>query len=64
MEMKINIEGSIITTSKTYKCVVYYSTTPPRITNFLFMILLFFSKSHALGIKFRNIVKIEKSKLS
>ena len=49
MEMKTNIEGegSITTTSKTYKCVVNYSTTPPLITNFLFMILLFYSKSHA-----------------
>ena len=46
MEMKINIEESITTTSKTYKCVVYYSTTPPRVTNFLFMSLLFYSKSH------------------
>ena len=37
MKMKINIEGSITITSKTVKCVVNYSTTPPRVTNFLFM---------------------------
>ena len=30
-----------------YKCVVNYSPTPPCITNFLFMILLFYCKSHA-----------------
>ena len=47
MEMKINIEGSITTTSKTYKCVVNYSLTPPRIIDFRFMILLFYFKSHA-----------------
>ena len=64
MEMKINTEESITATSKTYKCVVNYSATRPRITNFLFMILLFYSKSHAKGIKFRDIIKIEKMKLS
>ena len=64
MEMKINIEGSITSTSKAYKCVVNYSNTPPCITKFLFMILLFYSKNHALGIKFRNKIKIEKMKLS
>ena len=57
MEIKINIEGSITKTSKTYKCIVNYLTTPPRITIFLFMSLLFYSKSHAYGIKFRNINK-------
>ena len=37
----------IFTENGPYKCVVNYLPTPPRNTNFLFMILLFYCKSHA-----------------
>ena len=64
MKMKINIEGSITTTSKTVKCVVNNSTTPPRVTNFLFMIQYFIPKVMLRSLNSEISMKIEKMKLS